>query len=70
MPDVEFVGIESFLPTLPTFQGGIIAAMTLLVSLFAILVQIKVLKMLRLRADRAINRMIFFQQVSYYYVDT
>ncbi len=66
LKNVEIVDMTEFLPTLEPWQASISLSMTLAIGMVSILIQRNVIKMILKKSERAINRIIFFQQVSDY----
>ncbi len=63
---ISNVTMEEFIPTLETPLAVIIVILTIINFLFGSIVQLKVFKLLGRKSDRAINRIIYFQQVNKY----
>ncbi len=61
---MDLVEVKEFIPSLPNFQATLLLLLTLILFVVGVLIQKRIFSVLNTKKDRAINRMIFFHQVS------
>ncbi len=60
---LQDLDVEEYLPTLSDLEAFGIISLTALAVLYGAVVQKKIFQLLAKRSDRAINKVIYFQQV-------